>query len=186
MQVPPFGPVADTSAKGMPMRVADIRELFAYDAWANGRLLTAAAAITAEEFAAPTRFPRESLRGCFLHILNAARFHLGQWEGGPPRAALAEGDFPDVTSLAAQVAREEAALGTFLASLTDADLDRPRTITFAGDGVCVTAPLWKLMAHVVNHGTQHRSDAAQMLTDLGHSPGDLDLMDSLPTTPIAG
>jgi len=166
------------------MRVADIQELFDYNAWANGRILTAAAGITAEEFTAPTRFPRESLRACLLHILNAARFHLGQWEGGSPRAALAAGDFPDVASLITRVTLDEAALRTFLASLTDADLDQPRTISFGGDYDDVTAPLWKLMVHIVNHGTQHRSDAAQMLTELGHSPGDLDLMDSLPMRTI--
>lgn len=132
------------------MRVADIRELFAYNAWANARLLAAAATLTAAEFAAPTRFPRRSLRGYLVHVQNAVRFHLGQWEG----------DFPD--------------------------LDRPRTITFAGDGVRVTAPPWKHTAHIVNHGTQHRSDAAQLLTELGHSPGDLDLLDSQPMTPIEG
>ena len=80
--------------------------------------------------------------------------------------------------------RDEAELRAFLATLTDADLDQPRTITFIEDGVQVTGPLWQLMVHIVNHGTQHRSDAAQMLTDLGHSPGDLDLMDSLPVTPL--
>ncbi len=168
------------------MRVTDIQELFAYDAWANARLLAAAATLTPEEFAAPTRFPRASLRACLLHILNAGRFNLGQWQGGAPLPALAATDFPDVATLAAQVARDEATMRAFVTALTDADLDQPRTITFTEDGVCVIAPLWKLMAHIVNHGTQHRSDAAQMLTELGHSPGDLDLMDSLPMTPLAG
>ena len=166
------------------MRLVDIRAIFAYDAWANRRIMDAAAALTAEEFAAPTRFPRESLRGCLVHVLNAARFHLAQWAGESPRSPLAEGDFPDVAALAAQVVRDEVAMRVFLASLTDADLDQSRTITFGGDYDSVTAPLWLLMVHIVNHGTQHRSDAAQMLTDLGHSPGDLDLMDSLPLTPV--
>ena len=32
------------------------------------------------------------------------------------------------------------------------------------------------MAHVVIHGTQHRSEAAILLTTAGHSPGELDLI----------
>jgi uncharacterized damage-inducible protein DinB len=90
-----------------------------------------------------------------------------------------------VASLTTQWAREEAELRAFLDRLTDADLDEPRSLVFTEDGVRATAPLWKLLIHNLNHATQHRSDAAQMLTDLGHSPGDLDLSELFPTTPIA-
>ena len=34
------------------------------------------------------------------------------------------------------------------------------------------------LAHVVNHGTQHRSELARYLTVHGHSPGELDLLDA--------
>jgi uncharacterized damage-inducible protein DinB len=39
-------------------------------------------------------------------------------------------------------------------------------------------PRWLVLAHVVNHGTQHRSELARYLTECGHSPGDLDLLDA--------
>ena len=43
----------------------------------------------------------------------------------------------------------------------------------------MSVPRWLIIAHVVNHGTQHRSELARYCTDCGHSPGELDLLDAL-------
>ena len=37
-------------------------------------------------------------------------------------------------------------------------------------------PVWQMLVHVVNHGTQHRAEAAALLTAESRSPGELDLI----------
>ncbi len=53
-------------------------------------------------------------------------------------------------------------MGIFLGSLTDDDLQKHVVLRRpAGE---TTLLLWKLMAHMANHSTQHRSEAAAVLT----------------------
>ena len=67
-------------------------------------------------------------------------------------------------------------MNDLLASLRDEDLERQITYSSAMlPGRVFQLPLWQLMLHLVNHGTQHRSEIAMRLTQLGYSPGELSM-----------
>jgi uncharacterized damage-inducible protein DinB len=63
----------------------------------------------------------------------------------------------------------------FLAGLKDDDLNRVVHYN-STKGKPLKNILWHLLVHVVNHGTQHRSEAAMLLTGYGASPGDIDFI----------
>ncbi len=157
------------------MNKQDILVLYKYNQWANARILQAAAPITPDEFVAPASFPHGSLRGTLVHALFAEWIWRKRWEGTSPTQRLKPEDFPTAPSLQRRWQEEEAQLMNFVESLSDEQLSGTFSYTNTA-GQPFTRVLWQAMAHVVNHGTQHRSEAAARLTDLGHSPGDLDMI----------
>ena len=62
-----------------------------------------------------------------------------------------------------------------LDGLSDADVQR-EVVTESRDGSEFRLSFWAYLAQVANHGIQHRSEAAEALTKIGRSPGDLDLI----------
>ena len=157
------------------MNKQDILLLYRYNQWANARILAAAGPVTPEQFQAPASFPYGSLRGTLVHALFAEWIWRQRWTGTSPRSRLKEEDFPTFESLRIRWASEEQHLMEFVNQLTDPQLNEPFHYTDTA-GRPFTRILWQVMVHVVNHGTQHRSEAAAILTDLGYSPGDLDLV----------
>jgi uncharacterized damage-inducible protein DinB len=159
------------------MNKKDIQLLFDYNRWCNGRILNTAAAVTHEQFLAPGTFPHGGLRATLVHALFAEWVWRMRWQGTAPdfhyRFHLEE--FPTFARLQARWMEEETLLMEFVAGLTDRKLQSEIEYT-ATEGGRHKRVLWETMAHLVNHGTQHRTEAAAILTNLGHSPGDIDLI----------
>ena len=160
------------------MNKQDIFVLYKYNQWANARILNAAASLTPEQFAASASFPHGGLRGTLVHALFAEWIWRKRWEGTSPTQRFNPADFPTVESLRARWLEEEGQLMNFVSAVTDERLNSMFDYRNTS-GKPFSQILWQVMAHVVNHGTQHRSEAAAILTDLGYSPGDLDLISFL-------
>jgi uncharacterized damage-inducible protein DinB len=152
------------------MNKQDILILYRYNQWANAKILDAAAHLTAEQYLASATFPHGGLQGTLTHTLFAEWIWRKRWQGSSPKVRLKPEDFPTFESLRARWAEEETELMTFVEDLTDEKLNNYFDYT-STQGTPFRRILWQAMAHVVNHGT-----AAAMLTDFGHSPGDVDMI----------
>jgi uncharacterized damage-inducible protein DinB len=149
--------------------------LFQYNAWSTAKILDTASGITQEQFLAPVPFPHGSLRGTLVHALFGEWVWRQRWQGIPQNPVWKQEEFPNFESLRARWAKEESRLMEFVENLTDEELYRKFKYV-STEGYPHERLLWEAMAHLVNHGTQHKSEAAAILTGMGHSPGDIDLI----------
>src|SRR5213593_335031 len=151
-----------------------VRTLYRYNAWATARILERAARLRPDELAAPSGASFSSVRETLVHIMAAQWIWLARWQGTSPTSLL-DGGFPDFASLRARWDQIERETQRSVAGLTDADL--AKVVEYRNTrGERWAYPLWQQVVHQVNHATQHRGEVAAALTELGHSPGDLDLL----------
>lgn len=155
------------------MNVQDIQFMYEYNYWANGKILAASEKATEEQVLAPASFPFGGLHGTLLHILDAEYGWRMFFETNSFVEDLDRTLFPTLDSIKEQWAMEEQAMRAYMNGLTDEDMVSHRKY-INDEGIHRDRILWHLLIHVVNHGSQHRSEAAALLTDFGSSPGDLD------------
>lgn len=166
------------------MNTEGIKLLFEYNYWADHRILSTCAKVTPAQYTAHTAlgFGFPSLRGTLVHVLDAEsswRLTCQGFFAKPMTAAeyaapeLKEAQFPTLGALEERWQTEEHQMRAYLAGLSDDQLNGTLRYVIPG-GTVRERILWHCLLHVVNHGTQHRSEAAALLTGYGQSPGDFD------------
>ena len=106
-------------------------------------------------------------RGGFAHSVFA--------RGISPTAMLLEEKITNLDTLQRTWRDEEASMRAFLGGLQEEDLSKQiRYKRIKGQEQ--TNTLWHILLHIVNHGTQHRAEAAALLTEYHQSPGDIDFI----------
>lgn len=157
------------------MSPEDMRQLYDYNAWANGRAMEASAALTPEQFTKPLGSSFSSVRDTLAHIYGAEWIWLERFQGRSPASLPDTGQFANLASLRERWLEQEARLLGFVRGLTQADLDRMMEYKTLKFGV-YRNPLWQSMQHLVNHGTYHRGQVTALLRQLGAQPILTDLM----------
>lgn len=155
------------------MNIQDMQLIYEYNYWANKKILSASVNASNEQFSASASFPYGGLRGTLLHILDTEWGWRALFQSIESASDLLETDFPTLALLKTRFQEEETSMRAYLAKLQDEDMESHLRYTI-DTGIQRDRILWHCLLHVVNHGTQHRSEAAALLTDYGQSPGDLD------------
>jgi uncharacterized damage-inducible protein DinB len=155
------------------MNIKDIHLIYEYNYWANKQILSASDNVSHQQLMAPASFPYGCLHGTLLHILDTEWGWRALFQSIESASDLLAADFPTVATLKTRFQDEETSMRVYLASLRDEDMESHLRYTI-DTGIERDRILWHCLLHVVNHGTQHRSEAAALLTDYGQSPGDLD------------
>jgi len=150
------------------------RTFWDYVWWTRDRMLVAADGMTEEEYAQPNGFNYDGLRSVLTHMLAAEASWFSRLRGEPV-TRIVVADVPDLRALRDRWLIEQSKARLYLDGLTDTEVSGDVTLP-RRDGTALTTPLWVMLAHLSNHATQHRAEASEMLTMIGRSPGDMDLL----------
>lgn len=153
-----------------------IASLFEYGDWVNQRLLKSATTLTAEQFALKVLPGFGSLHLTLVHMLGTEVLWLARWQELSPTTVLSSGGLPTVKAIRERWADLVDERRTNLAGMDEAGLAAMVHWTNMR-GQSYALPRWQVMLHCANHSTHHRSEAAAILTELGHEPDSTDLLE---------
>ncbi len=166
------------------MKIDEIKLLYDYNDWADARVLAACARVSPEQYAAPTSCGtgRGGLRATMVHLLDnlwQQRITLQGYyqepladEAAYDATELHEDAFPTLAALQERWMTEQRELRVYIDALTEDTLNG--TIRYVIPGAVREHVVWQILVDVILHATQHRSEAATLLTGYGQSPGDFD------------
>lgn len=149
-----------------------LASMFEFNRWADERLLTACGQLTEEQYAREIGGSFPSIRATVAHHAGALRAWGTRFEGGDVRSLPLESEVPNAEVALRLVAEGHEVLARE-ASRPAGELDGIFTYR-SMRGMMVSLPRWAVLRHVVNHGTYHRGQIANMMRQVGAAPPSTD------------
>lgn len=150
----------------------DVIALFAYDRWANAKILDACGKLTAEQFVAEPVPGWSSVSSTISHIGFATEWNLFSLSGQSDRNIPAEFDLTTVEDASRLLERAHRRFEELCPALTREWLDT--VVTLHAIGRSFTLQRWAILRHIVNHSSYHRGQVASKLRRFAVEPPNTD------------
>lgn len=131
------------------------RDFFDYHYALYERIWESLETLPEAQYHQPTDYSRGSLHEQMFHAVATDRAWLRGIQGHPRKPRLDPADYPDRRAVRTLFDSVRVDMQAYIDSLTEAELERVPE-NFYG-------PVWQVLLHVVNHGTDHRAQILRLL-----------------------
>jgi uncharacterized damage-inducible protein DinB len=152
----------------------DFPSLFAFNRWANAKMLDACRRLTSEQYAAEPAPGWSSVRASVVHIASATRNWVRRLAGEVVSGVLTEAEAPTVEDAQSRLEQADRTLEGLWPTFTPERLAAPWTFTLRGQSYVL--PPWVVLRHIVNHTTYHRGQVSSKLKGFGVQQPETDLV----------
>ncbi len=149
---------------------SNLQQLFRHNLWANRLILDACARLTPEQLDTFVDGTYGSVRRTLAHLVSAEDSYAARLGARPRRFRWDEGPAtPTIAELRASLEN----VGPELIELAGSTSDT-QTVDVLRNGEPESLPAWIILTQVIDHGREHRTHIATILTQLGIEPPDMD------------
>ncbi len=173
-----FMKLADPDGTACQLDTDTVRSYFRYSDWAQGRIMSAAAALSDEQLGHQFEMGLRTLRQTLAHIRDGELWWLTNWTKGPGGLFPEEESRESIDAIASSFAKTREARNEILRTMTDDGLVRRVEVT-PRPGMLLSFPLGVTMLQLCHHGTHHRAQAVNMLRHVGGESPALDVLEML-------
>lgn len=149
------------------MNAQYFRRLFDYNYWAHRRVWSCVVQLSEEQFSQPSDYSVGSVHEQLVHTMEAEWLWLTRVLGNSvPRLAPAS-EYPTRHAIRARWDFIETEWRAYVSVLKDDDLSKLVEFESISDHTQRRMILWEALAHLLNHGTDHRAQTLARIHQVG-------------------